>query len=276
MAKELDKKAVDQQTPEVADAVPQDVEAPVEGQQDQPTPDEEPTEPTAKERYRNRYQKAHPDLDLDDEDSFYSQANNNLDELEGFRKNNEEIGKAIDANPLLAGMVVAAREGTNPWVYLARNGGLDARKLADNDEFNDSMEKALTEFNDNMESNKRMSEARDKNFAESISALKSIAEKRGLSMDEAKSNYESFFKMVEDAENGKVAKETWDAWFNSKNYDADVKSAADKARTQALNEKFRNKVKIPERNLPPDVGGDQGGREPKKKKSTSFADFGME
>lgn len=274
MAKELKEKEVGQQMPDVTEpgVIPQGTEAPVDGQQA-----EGPVEPTAKERYRSRYHDAHPDLDLDDEDSFYSQANSNLDELEGFRKNNEEIGKAIDANPLLAGMVVAAREGTNPWVYLAKNGGLDARKLADNDDFNDAMEKALTEFNDNMESNKRMSETRDKNFAESISALKGVADKRGISMDEAKSNYESFFKMVEDAENGKVSKETWDAWFNSKSYDADVKSAADKARTQALNEKFRNKVRTPDRDLPPDVGGDQGGKAHQpKKKSTSFADFGME
>lgn len=44
-----------------------------------------PAQPTAKDRYRGRYSQAHPDLNLDDDEAFYTQANQNLDELENFR-----------------------------------------------------------------------------------------------------------------------------------------------------------------------------------------------
>ena len=60
---------------------------------------------SAREHYRNRYSAAHPDLNLDDEEAFYGQANQNLDELEGFRESNRQLGEAFDRTPLLAGLV---------------------------------------------------------------------------------------------------------------------------------------------------------------------------
>ena len=67
----------------------------------------QPEQPTAKDRYRSRYSEAHPDLNLDDDEAFYTQANQNLDELESFRQTNKELGEAMDRTPELAGMILS-------------------------------------------------------------------------------------------------------------------------------------------------------------------------
>ena len=88
---------------------------------------------TARDRYRSRYSAAHPEMNLDDEEEFYSQANANLDELEGYRESNRQLGEAFDRTPLLAGLVLAAKDGENPFTYLAENLGpdMDIREVVD-------------------------------------------------------------------------------------------------------------------------------------------------
>ena len=80
-------------------------------------PQEQPAEQpkSARDRYRERYSTADPELNLDDEEAFYTRANENLDELEGFRESNRQLGEAMDKAPILAGLVLAAKNGQNPF-----------------------------------------------------------------------------------------------------------------------------------------------------------------
>ena len=114
-----------------------------------PKDDEKQEAPqSARERYRSRYSAAHPDMNLDDEEAFYTQANANLDELEGFRESNRLLGEAFDKTPLLAGIVLAAKDGENPFTYLAERIGpdMDIRELANNPDFSKKMGEALLAF----------------------------------------------------------------------------------------------------------------------------------
>ena len=110
---------------------------------DQKPAEEQPV--SARDRYRSRYSEAHPDLNLDDDEAFYGQANANLDELENFRESNRQLGEAMDKAPILAGLVLAAKEGQNPFAYLIENLGpdMDIRDLAENPEFAAQMGEAL-------------------------------------------------------------------------------------------------------------------------------------
>lgn len=252
---------------------------------------EQPPQQSARDRYRSRYSESNPDLDLDDEEAFYTQANNNLDELEGYRQTNKELGEAFDRTPELAGMVIAARKGQNPFAWLAENIGpdMDVRELANNPEFAETMGNALTKFMENQEKAKQKREEIGANAVKSLETLKEIQAEKGLSDEQCIKMANDFFGEFDEegnpvgkesfmykASNGIVTKGMWESLINGRNYDADIKSATDKARASALNEKVQNGIKNFGTNLPPSLStGGAGKVSEKKKKGGSFADFGM-
>lgn len=251
-------------------------------------------QPTARERYRSRYSEAHPDLNLDDEDAFYGQANANLDELEGFRKANKELGEAFDRTPILAGLVLAAREGQNPFVYLAENVGpdVDVRELANNPEFGQKMGEALTKWQENQENARKADETNKKeigeNVAKSFETLKEIQKERGLSDEDCVKMAKDFFGELDEegkpvgkesfmylASKGIVTKGMWQALFDARSHDKDVADAADKARATALNDKVQNGLKNFDNPGVPSLGGGgaSGRAKPSKKNDGSLKAF---
>lgn len=252
--------------------------------------EQQPAQPTARDRYRGRYSQAHPDLNLDDDEAFYTQANQNLDELESFRQSNKELGEAMDRTPELAGMVLAARQGTNPFAWLAENIGpdMDIRQLADNPEFANQMGEALKTFVANQEKAAAKKKEIGQNVANSFQTLKDYQTEKGLSDEECVKMAKDFFGELDDegkpvgkesfmylASNGIVTKGMWEALFNARHYDSDIAAAADKARASALNDKVQNQLSKGGTGLPQSMttSGGSRGSETKKKEKSGLAAF---
>ena len=250
---------------------------------------EQPPQQSARDRYRSRYSEANPDLNLDDEEEFYTQANNNLDELENYRQANKELGEAFDRTPALGGMVLAAKNGQNPYAWLAENIGpdMDIRVLATNPEFAKTMGDALTKFWENQEKAKKKKEEIGNNAVKSLQTLKELQAEKGLSDEQCIKMANDFFGEFDEdgnpvgkesfmykASNGIVTKGMWESLINGRNYDADIKTATDKARATALNEKLENGLKQFGTGLPQSLSTSGKGKTEKKKESSSFADWG--
>lgn len=246
---------------------------------------------TARDRYRGRYSEAYPDMNLDDDEAFYGQANKNLDELENFRKSNEELGAAMDKSPILAGLVLAAKEGQDPFTYLIENLGpsMDIRDLADNPEKAAQMGEALKKFQEKQEKSQAKSKEIGENMAKSIQTLKEYQQEKGMSDEECVKMLADFFgdydendqpvgksSFMQNASNGIVTKGMWEALFNARHYDGDIASATEKARASALNEKVQNGLRNFDAGVP-NLSGGGAGRETKPKKNRGgFADWGKE
>ena len=230
---------------------------------------------SAKDRYRSRYSEKHPDLNLDDEEAFYSQANANLDELENFRESDRLIGQAFDKTPLLAGLVLAAKEGEDPFTYLAENIGpdMDVRELAKNPEFGKKMGAALAKYQENLAAGAKAQKEIGENFAKSMDALNELVAEKGLGEEDRVALIKKLFgpidpetkEIVEEgiignAAMGIVPKEIWEAVLKAQNYDADIKAAGDKAAAKALNQKVQNGMKDFSAGVP-NLGGN-GSRRP--------------
>ena len=256
-------------------------EKPQEGQQQPPQ--------SARDRYRSRYSAAHPDLNLDDEEAFYGQANQNLDELEGYRESNRQLGEAFDKTPLLAGLVLAAKEGENPFTYLAEQIGPDAdiRELANNPEFSKAMGEALAKFQERQAAGAKMQKEAGENFQKSMDALTELQQERGLSDEDRVALIKKLFGeydeqgnevdpgIIGNASMGIVPKEVWEAVLKAQNYDNDIASATEKARASALNEKIQNGKKDFAGAGVPSLGSGGAGRRttPKKKDDGSLRAF---
>ena len=257
----------------------------VEKKGDQPA--EQPK--SARDRYRSRYSEADPELNLDDEEAFYTRANENLDELEGFRESNRQLGEAMDRTPELAGMVLAARQGTNPFVWLAENLGpdMDIRQLADNPEFANQMGEALKKFQQAQDKAQAKKKEIGQNMANSFQTLKDYQAEKGLSDEECVKMAKDFFGELDEdgnpvgkesfmylASNGIVTKGMWEALFNARHYEGDIAAASDKARATALNDKVQNPLSKSGTGLPQSMstgGGKRG--ESKPKSDGSLAQF---
>lgn len=258
--------------------------------------EQEPKQPpqlSAKERYRQRYGESNPDLDLDNEDEFYNQANNNLDELENYRQANKELGEAFDRTPALGGMVIAAKNGQNPFAWLAENIGpdMDIRELASNPEFAETMGNALTKFMENQEKAKQKKKEIGNNAVKSLETLKELQAELGISDEQCIKMANDFFGEFDEdgnpigkesfmykASNGIVTKGMWESLVKGRNYDDDIKSAIDKASAQALNSRIQNGLKEfgGGAGVPSLSGGGKGGTERKPKKTGGFADWGKD
>lgn len=243
---------------------------------------------SARDRYRSRYSAAHPDLNLDDDEAFYGQANQNLDELEGFRESNRQLGEAFDRNPLLAGLLMAAREGENPFTYLAEQIGpdMDIRELANNPDFSTKMGEALLKYQETLAQGAKAEKEMGEHFTESMNALKELQQERGMSDDEVQALVKKMFGETDEEGNvvdygvignasmGIVPKEVWEAVLKAQSYDEDIKAAGDQAAAQALNSREQNGLRNFGGSTVPNLGGNGGGRPAAKKRGNSLADFG--
>lgn len=253
---------------------------PAEGQQ-------EPPKPSQRERYRSRRKESHPDINEDDEEAYYGQANADLDELEGYRENNKALADVFDKTPTLAGMLLAAKEGENPFVYLAEQAGpdLDIRELINDPEFGEKMSQALTKWQDAQLKNKQAQGEMQQNFQQSFAALKEIQQERGMSDEDCMALVEKMFGGEEDdgiigqASKGIVSKETWEAVLKAQNYDNDMAAAKEKGSAQALNSRIQNPLKnFDDTEMPPtlNAGGPGAGEQEPKKKGGFFSDWERE
>lgn len=236
-------------------------------------------EPSQRDRYRSRYREAYPDMDESDEEGFYTQANANLDELEGYRQSNKALAETFDRNPTFAAMLLAAKDGENPFVYLAERGGpdLDFRALAEDPAFGEKMSKALLKFQEAELKGKQAQEEMKQNMQASIGALKELQQEKGLSDEDCRDLFVKFFdEIVGDGSKGLVKKETWQAVLKARSYDDDLASASEKARASALNEKVQNPLReYDEDVMPPTLTQGGAGRERKPRKG-GFASWGEE
>lgn len=270
----------------------------VEKQEPAVEPAEQPMNPeqgsptrslSARDRYRGRYSQAYPDMNLDDEEAFYNQANQNLDELEGFRESNRQLGEAMDKAPILAGLVLAAKEGQNPFAYLVENLGpdMDISDLAENPERAKQMGEALKKFQDRQDKMQAKDKEIGENMAKSFQTLKEYQTEKGLDDEECKKMIADFFgdyddegnpvgksSFMQNAANGIVTRGMWEALFNARHYADDIASATDKARATALNEKVQNGLKNFDAGVPNLSGGSKGRDTKPKKKGGGFATWG--
>lgn len=236
-------------------------------------------EPSQRDRYRSRYREAYPDMDESDEEGFYTQANANLDELEGYRESNKALAETFDRNPTFAAMLLAAKDGENPFVYLAERGGpdLDFRALVEDPEFGEKMSNALLKFQESELQGKQAQEEMKRNMQSSISALKELQQEKGLSDDDCRDLFVKFFdEIVGDGSKGLVKKETWQSVLKARSYDDDLASASEKARASALNEKVQNPLREYDEGVMPPTLSQGGASMERKPEKRGFASWGEE
>lgn len=227
---------------------------------------------TKKQLFLDRVKAKKPDLNIDDEETFYGSINDDYDaydgELNGYKENEGKLLAAFNKDPRIASMFLAMTKGENPLLYLIDNFGQDdIRAALDDPDMKDKIVEKHNSYLERQLKSSKMEEDAKQNITGSLDALEAAKEELGCSDEDADKAFELFVQIQEDAIVDKVSKETWALILKGITRDADMESATHEAEVRGRNSKIdreKKKTTIPE-NMPPQLGG-QGALSDKRDK----------
>lgn len=215
-----------------------------------------------KQQLMERMKTKRPDLNFDDEDSFYGSISDDYDaydgELKGYKENEEKLLGAFNKDPRIASMFLAMTKGENPLLYLIDHFGQDEIRTAlDDPDMKDKIVERQNAYLERQAKNSKLEEEAKINITVSLDALDEAKTELGCSDEEADKAFEMFAQIQEDAIVDKVTKETWMMLLKGLKHDMDVENAAHEAEIRGRNAKIdkeKKKSTVPD-GLPPQLGG---------------------
>lgn len=228
------------------------------------------TERPNRDRYAQRFVKAHPDVDFEDKEARYGAMNADRDLLDTYEESGNALGDAFDKHPWTGSMLMALKdnEDLDPITWMAEQ-GIDISQALEDEEYRKTISEKIADYEQKQMEGKQADEERANNLQASADALRTL----GLSDEENLKMWTHLFEeIVDPALRGEVSAETWKLVQKAQNYDGDVASARNEGAMQARNEKIKNGLKQGGDNLPPDLSsGARASAAPQPKPTKSFA-----
>lgn len=227
-------------------------------------------QPTHRERYQSRYREMYPELDLENEDAFYESANANLDELESYRKHNSDLIGTFNNNKAFASMLMAAKNGEDPYEWMASNLGADISELLSDPEYSKKISEAAKKFNESQAKGEASQKEYEENVKKTLEELQRIQQEKGWDNEKCYNLASKVYDIIDQGMKGLITAETFYMVMNGMNYDADVKNARDEGVVAGKNSKISEqlkKEKTPE-GMPPSIGTSKGQSQPTQKKKS--------
>lgn len=231
-----------------------------------------------RDAYSQMWAEDNDDIDFEDKEARYGRAIEDRTELRERRKSDKALDDLFSKHDWLAIMAKELRENPdiNPFEWLegfCNENDLSIQEVLDNPEAKERLAAKITE----RKKNAADAEAKQKELTENLQKSRDALEEAmpDKTPEEIQELWLGFWKVVEDAENGKVEAKTIIDFAHALSYDDDIKAAREEGGMRARNEKIQNNVRKPSEemgNLPPTLG--QGANAPTKKepaKKKSFA-----
>lgn len=230
---------------------------------------------TSRERYTQRYKERFPDMNMNDEEALYSQTMADLDELDSYKKHSESLVGAFNNNRAFAAMMMAAKDGQDPFEWLAENMGADISEMLNDPEYLKKISEASKKYNEGQLKSEEARKESEANFATSLQTLKKIGEEKGMSDDQCLEVFSYIYdKILGDGLKGIVSEETFRMVIDGRNYANDVAVARQEGEVAGRNAKITEQLRKETGNagMPPSLGGTATMQKeaPKKRKYKPF------
>ena len=159
-----------------------------------------------KERFRQRYAKRNPDLNMDDEEAYYGSVNQFMDEYEGYEGNSKKMRENLSKSPAFAELMVAARDQDDfdPVVWMVQNKGLDLKALADDPDYSQKLADAHNAYLEKLAKQDEIEKQMSENMPASVEAIRAKASEMGLSDDQAEEVIGKMYQVMDDLIVGKL------------------------------------------------------------------------
>lgn len=198
-----------------------------------------------KDRFRERYIKRNPDLNMDDEEAYYGSFNQLMDEYEGYENNSRRMRESISKSPAFAELMVAARDQDDfdPVVWMVQNKGLDLQSLAEDPEYSKKLADAHNDYLGKMSRQDEIEKQMSENMPASVEAIRAKAAEMGLSDDQAEEVIGKMYQVMDDLIVGKLDPSIFEMMAKGMNYNQDVEAAREEGVVEGVNKKVTDKLK---------------------------------
>ena len=217
-----------------------------------------------RDRFRERYAKRYPDVNMDDEEAYYDRANSLMDEYEGYENNSRQMREQLAKSPAFAEMMVAARgqEDFDPVVWMVQNRGLDLQALQDDPDYAKKLADAHNEHLKWLAKQKDIYEKTQENTPKSYEVVLAKAQEMGLSKEQAQEVVDNMYQIMEDLSVGKIDPSIFEIMAKGLNYNAAVATARAEGEAEGLSRKVDDKLRDLSRQGSPSRGRQRARQEP--------------
>lgn len=229
-----------------------------------------------KDTFRERFSKRYPEIDMEDEESYYGAGNDLLDKYDGYEESTGKMRERISKSPLFAEMIVAAgkQDDFDPIVWMVQNKGLDLKAIAEDEEYAQKLADAHNTYLEKLAKQDEIEKQMADNMPASVEAIRAKATELGLTDDQSEEVLGKLYAVMDDLIVGKIDPAMFEMMAKGMNYDTAVAEAKEEGVAQGLNTKVNDTLR--------DLSGKQertGGRQapaapakPKRKTRIPFVD----
>lgn len=229
-----------------------------------------------KDTFRERFSKRYPDIDMEDEESYYGAGNDLLDKYDGYEESTGKMRERISKSPVFAEMIVAAgkQDDFDPIVWMVQNKGLDLKAISEDEEYAQKLADAHNTYLEKLAKQDEIEKQMADNMPASVEAIRAKATELGLTDDQSEEVLGKLYAVMDDLIVGKIDPAMFEMMAKGMNYDTAVAEAKEEGVAQGLNTKVNDTLR--------DLSGKQertGGRQaptapekPKRKTRIPFVD----
>lgn len=217
-----------------------------------------------RDRFRERYAKRYPDVNMDDEEAYYGQANSLMDEYEGYESNSRRMREQLAKSPAFAEMMVAARgqDDFDPVVWMVRNRGLDLQALQDDPDYAKKLADAHNDYLEKRAKQDDIEKQMEVNMPRSVEGIRAKARELGLSDEQAQEIVGRMYQVMDDLIVGKLDPSIFEMMAKGMNYNTDLETARAEGVAEGVSRKVDDKLRDLSRQASPSRGRQRARQEP--------------
>ena len=211
------------------------------------------------ERLKGRY----PDMDFTDDEAVFGAISDDYDnydkDIAGYQEREKAFSDMFTKDPRSASFLQSWRNGEDPVVVLVRSFGSDIKDALDDPERQEEIAAANKEFVERVAQEKEFEEQYQQNLAQSQTTIDEMQQKNNLSDEQVDEALLLLVRNASDIVMGKFTPEALDMAMKAINHDQDVAVAAHEAEVRGKNAKAEEKLRKPNGDGMPALGGKNGG-----------------
>lgn len=217
-----------------------------------------------RDRFRERYAKRYPDVNMDDEEAYYDRANSLMDEYEGYENNSRQMREQLAKSPAFAEMMVAARgqEDFDPVVWMVQNRGLDLQALQDDPDYAKKLADAHNSYLEKRAKQDDIEKQMEVNMPQSIEGIRAKAGEMGMTDEQAQEVVGRMYQVMDDLIVGKLDPSIFEMMAKGMNYNNAVATARAEGEAEGLSRKVDDKLRDLSQQASPSRGRQRARQEP--------------
>lgn len=207
-----------------------------------------------KQKFRDNFAAAYPDIDMNDEEAYFGVLNDRNDQydkdksrLDELEESQVKFGEALDADPRMAELFLEmTKPGGKPLEYLIANYAQAFSDLVndpDNEEYRKALADKIAEDSANALNQEQAEKEAEDNIGPTLDALGKVAAEEGLTDEQVSEAFNLAIKFSEGMEKGSISEDMWRTLIKGLAHDVAVEQARNEGEAAGRNQRIREKLR---------------------------------